>query len=134
MYICVDFDGTIVDHAFPLIGKPVPEAVEWMKKFNELGARIILFTMRSDGQKQFGERQNVLADAVKYLKENGVELFGINRNPTQDRWTTSPKVYGQIYIDDAAFGCPMIHPDGFERPCVDWSKVGPAIKAILINN
>ena len=32
MYICIDFDGTIVDHKFPEIGQPVPGAIEWIKK------------------------------------------------------------------------------------------------------
>jgi len=49
MYICIDFDGTIVDHRFPEIGPPVPGAVEWMLRFQEAGAKLILFTMRSDG-------------------------------------------------------------------------------------
>ena len=120
MYICIDFDGTIVDHAFPEIGKPVPGAIEWIKKLQEKGAKIILFTMRSDGQ-QYGD---VLTHAVDYLKQNGIELYGINRNPDQDSWTTSPKAYGQLYIDDAAVGCPMIHPIGFFLPCVDWSIAG----------
>lgn len=127
MYICVDFDGTIVDHTFPLIGEPVPHAIEWMKAFIRLGGKIILFTMRSD----INQGEDYLTQAVKYLEKNGVELFGINRNPTQDKWTTSPKAYGHIYIDDAAFGCPMISPEGFNRPCVDWSKVGPAIESAL---
>lgn len=131
MYICVDFDGTIVDHAFPLIGKPVPGAIEWMKRFTALGGKIILFTMRSDGQLQSGEMRHVLTEAVDYLKENGVELFGVNRNPTQDKWTSSPKAYGQIYIDDAAYGCPLVSVDGFSRPCVDWSLVGPEIELML---
>ena len=50
MFIAIDFDGTIVDHRFPEIGKPVPGAFEWMKKFKEAGAKLILWTMRSDGQ------------------------------------------------------------------------------------
>jgi hypothetical protein len=127
MYICVDFDGTIVDHKFPEIGNTAPGAIKWLRRFNELGANIILFTMRSDGQKN----GDVLTQAVNFLSDNKVDLFGVNRNPTQDKWTDSPKAYGQIYIDDAAFGCPMIHPSDFERPCVDWSKVGPAIEAVL---
>lgn len=127
MYICIDFDGTIVDHAFPSIGKPVPGAVEWLRRINVLGGKLILFTMRSDGQ-PYG---NVLTHAVDYLKANGVELFAVNHNPEQKQWTTSPKVYGQIYIDDAAAGCPLIHPKGFARPCVDWSRIGPYVEAAL---
>jgi hypothetical protein len=127
MYICVDFDGTIVDHAFPKIGQPVPHAIKWLKRFTELGADLILFTTRSDGQK-YGD---VLTDAVNYLKENGIELFGVNKNPSQIAWTNSPKAYGHFYIDDAAVGCPLIHPAGFYRPCVNWKKVGKYVAAEL---
>ena len=120
MYICVDFDGTIVDHCFPDIGAPVPGAIDWLKRFRKSGALIILFTMRSDGRK-FG---NILTAAVDYLEKNGIKLFGVNENPDQVDWTSSPKPYGHLYIDDAAVGCPLIHPEGFIRPCVDWEAVG----------
>lgn len=127
MYICIDFDGTIVDHRFPDIGPPVPGALEWLVKLQFAGARLILFTMRSDG----GKNGDVLSRAVAYLEENGVMLYGINKNPTQVHWTSSPKAYGQLYIDDAGFGCPLIQPEGFQRPCVDWSVVGPAVLEML---
>jgi hypothetical protein len=120
MYICVDFDGTIVDHRFPDIGAPVPGAIDWLKQFQKAGALIILFTMRSDGRK-YG---NVLSAAVDYVEKNGVKLFGINENPDQEEWTSSPKAYGHLYIDDSAVGCPLIYPEGFFRPCVDWESVG----------
>lgn len=127
MYICVDFDGTIVDHRFPEIGQPVPYAEEWLTRWQKNGAKIILFTMRSDGQ----EDGNVLDEAVHYLVRRGIMLFGINENPTQEDWTSSPKAYGHIYVDDAAFSCPLIHPPGFARPCVDWQIVGPGIMSKL---
>ena len=129
MYICVDFDGTIVDHRFPEIGKPVPDAIKWLKRIHNSGGKLILYTMRSDG-KLMG---NLLTEAVDYLRSEGVELFGINNNPTQESWTSSPKVYGELYIDDAAFGCPLIKPKGFARPCVDWKKVGPQVEHICLN-
>ena len=127
MYICIDFDGTIVDHRFPEVGPPVPGALEWMSKFQAAGARLILFTMCSDG----GRNGEVLSAAVRYLEENGIQLYGINKNPTQVHWTSSPKAYGQLYIDDAAFGCPLVELDGFQRPCVDWDIVGPAVMEML---
>lgn len=125
MYLCVDFDGTIVDHAYPEIGKPVPHAIKWLKRFNAQGANIILFTMRSDGKKH----GKVLSEAVDYLKDNGISLFGINENKTQKSWTKSPKAFGDFYIDDSAVGCPLIHPEGFSRPCVDWERVGEYIES-----
>ena len=129
MDICVDFDGTIVDHRFPEIGKPVPEAIKWLKRIHQAGGKLILYTMRSDSERM----GNLLSQAVEYLKSEGVELFGINNNPTQASWTSSPKVYGELYIDDAAFGCPLIKPKGFARPCVDWKKVGPQVEHICLN-
>ena len=128
MYVCVDFDGTIVDHCYPDMGVPVPGAIDWMRRWHDNGARLILFTMRSDAN-QAGP---VLSDAVDYLRECGVELFGVNHNPDQSGWSGSPKAYGHIYIDDSAFGCPTIQPAGFLRPCVDWSKVGPAVNKVLL--
>ena len=128
MYICVDFDGTIVDHAFPAIGLPVPGAIDWMKMWQLYGAKIILFTMRSDGQ----ESGDVLSHAVDYLKASGIELFGVNHNPDQASWSTSPKAYGVVYVDDAAAGCPLTKIHGFERNCVDWSVIGPMVHHMLL--
>ncbi len=128
MYICVDFDGTVVDHCFPEIGEEAPKAIYWLQRLQDLGARLILFTMRSDTS--FGG--SMLSDAVAFLENNGIELYGINKNPDQDSWTESPKAYADIYVDDAAFGCPLIKPDGFRRPCVDWETVGPALVERLL--
>ncbi|MCK5019747.1 MAG: hypothetical protein KAS32_22000 [Candidatus Peribacteraceae bacterium] len=114
MYACIDFDGTMVDHVYPEIGKPVPGAIEWCKSFMSSGCKIILWTMRSGKE---------LAEAVNYMTENGIELFGVNENPSQHTWTKSPKAYGHIYIDDAAVGCPLISIKGYNRPCVDWEKI-----------
>ena len=122
MYICVDFDGTVVDHRYPDIGRPAPGALETLKAVAAKGAKLILFTMRSGAE---------LDEAVRYLLKNGVVLYGVNRNPDQDSWTSSPKAYGHVYVDDAAFGCPTVHPAGFARPCVDWSVVGPALEKVL---
>lgn len=127
MFICVDFDGTMVDHQYPEIGEPVPDAIEWLRKLRMQGARIILFTMRCNSEKD----GPLLQEAVDYLKENKVFLYGVNRNPDQDQWTSSPKAYGHVYVDDAAIGCPLIHPEGFARPCVDWKKVGPQLERML---
>lgn len=127
MYICVDFDGTLVDHQYPAIGQPVPDAIKWLRRLRMQGARLILFTMRSNSEKD----GPLLQEAVEYLKSNKVFLYGVNRNPDQDSWTSSPKAYGHVYVDDAAVGCPLVHPKGFERPCVDWKKVGPQLEKML---
>lgn len=129
MIIAVDFDGTIVDHVFPEIGDPVPGAVQWLKEFQAKGAKLILWTMRSDGREGGG---NYLRDAVEYCRKNEIEFWGINENPQQKSWTGSPKAYANVYIDDAAFGCPLKHnPRMGGRPYVDWEALGPTIMQIL---
>jgi len=69
----------------------------------------------------FNEAGQYLTDAVNWFKENDIPLYGINKNPTQDSWTSSPKAYGQIYVDDAGINCPVIYdPTISSRPFVDW--------------
>lgn len=113
MIIAVDFDGTIVTHEYPKIGQPVWGALTMLRLLNKKGHRIILYTIRS------GEE---LKQAVDYLNTNNIELWGVNENPTQKEWTNSIKVYANLYIDDAAYGCPLVVGE-HKRPFVDWSKV-----------
>jgi hypothetical protein len=117
MIICIDFDGTCVTHEFPEIGEDIG-AEPVLKKLVENGHKLVLFTMRSDGQ----DKGDVLSDAIRWFDERGIPLYGIQTNPDQRSWTTSPKAYGHIYIDDAALGVPLVrHEDG--RPYVNWKKV-----------
>ena len=75
------------------------------------------------------ESGNYLTDAVNWFKENEIPLYGIQTNPTQHTWTTSPKAYAQMYIDDAALGCPLKYDKEFaERPFVDWFVVRDMLK------
>lgn len=119
--IAVDFDGTCVEHNYPAIGMEVEGAVDVLRAINKRGHRIILYTMRS------GEK---LDAAVKWFSDRKIDLWSINRNPEQDEWTTSPKVFADYYIDDSALGCPIMFIDGVRRPVVKWSKV----RSILEND
>jgi hypothetical protein len=130
MDIVIDFDGTCVSHEFPLVGNDIG-AVPVLKKLVELGHRLILFTMRSDIQNPVSDEPGIhsnggtyLTDAVNWFLDNGIPLYGVQSNPTQRTWTTSPKAYGQLIIDDAALGCPLkVDPSISSRPFVDWAKV-----------
>ena len=126
MFIAIDFDGTLVDHRFPDIGEPVPGAIEWCKRFQEAGAKLILWTMRSDGQAD----GDVLSQAVQFCLDSGLEFDFVNEHP-QD-WTTSPKAYAHVYIDDAAYGCPLRrNPKAGGRSYVDWDVVGPDVLVMI---
>jgi hypothetical protein len=136
MNICIDFDGTCVSHKFPLIGKDIG-SVPVLKELVINGHNLILFTMRSDIENPASDDHmihntggNYLTEAICWFKENGIPLWGIQTNPEQSSWTTSPKAYGHMYIDDAALGVPLIvEPFSGERPYVDWVEV----RNILIN-
>jgi hypothetical protein len=67
-------------------------------------------------------KQDTLQEAVDYLTQNGVVLYGVNENKTQKYWTSSQKIYANIYVDDAAYGCPLIQPEN-GRPYVNWLKL-----------
>lgn len=122
MIIAVDFDGTCVSHEYPKVGKDIG-AVTVLKALVEIGHKIILNTMRSGDE---------LADAIQWFIDNDIPLFGVNENPTQKEWTSSPKVYAHIYIDDCAFGCPLkTDPAIGEKPFVDWIAVEKNLMANL---
>jgi hypothetical protein len=114
MIIAIDFDGTVVDHRYPDIGPDAPFAIVTLKDLISVDHKLILFTMRSGYH---------LGEAISWFEILGIPLWGIQYNPEQTKWSQSNKCYAELYIDDAAFGCPLIKPEGFNRPCVDWLKV-----------
>ena len=133
MIILLDFDGTVVTHNFPQIGTDIG-AVPVLKELINAGHKLILFTMRSDTcdpNHKYNPKQDgmYLTDAVNWFKENDIPLYGIQTNPEQHSWTSSPKAYGHLIIDDTALGCPLIHPEN-KRSYVDWEVV----RAWLIAN
>lgn len=114
LYIGIDFDGTCVTHEYPRVGKDIG-AVPVLKKLTDSGHLLILNTMRSGKE---------LDDAVQWFIDNDIPLYGVNENPSQKSWTASPKVYAQLYIDDAALGCPLTSNFTVSsRPFVDWTAV-----------
>ena len=112
MHIAVDFDGTMVTHEYPAIGRDIG-AFPILKELVGKGHQIILFTMRS------GDK---LDEALNYIEGKRLLLYGINHNPDQDDWNTSPKAYAHMYIDDASLGTPLI-VNGNERAYVDWKII-----------
>lgn len=129
MDICIDFDGTCVSHEFPAIGKDIG-AIPVLRELTEKGHRLILFTMRSDRKKkkkntdgsELVVEENFLTDALAWFEANNIPLYGVQKNPSQRFWTSSPKAYGHLYIDDANLGCPLVMGDG-NRPYADWKRI-----------
>lgn len=131
MTINIDFDGTCVTHEFPNIGKSIG-AERVLKRLVDNGHHLILFTMRSDRkevtpvidptiQNVTGNVTGNLTEAIEWFNRNNIKLYGIQKNPTQLNWTTSPKSYAELMIDDSALGCPLIWDKEYcDRPYVNW--------------
>lgn len=114
MDICIDFDGTVVTHEYPEIGEDIG-AVPVLKRLVNQGHKLILFTDRSGV---------TLMEAVEWFKEHEINLHGIQVNPSQRGWTSSPKAHATLYIDDAALGAPLKKNLALcKRAFIDWSKV-----------
>ncbi len=120
MDIAIDFDGTLVTHEYPNVGKDNEGSVNVVKELIKKNHNIILYTMRSG---------KTLQDAIEWCKKHEIPLYGVNYNPSQT-WTESPKAYAQLYIDDAALGCPIKFDKNISsRVFVDWIKV----REMLVN-
>lgn len=105
LILAIDFDGTIVEDAYPGIGKPQLFAFETLKRLQNDGHRLILWTYR-DGEK--------LNDAVEFCKTNGIEFYAVNKSFPEEQFDTkkSPKIHADYFIDDRNIG-------GF----IGWGKV-----------
>ena len=60
MVIAVDFDGTIVEHEYPAIGKPIPFAIETLLQLQKDKHKLILWTVREG---------DLLQEAIDYCEE-----------------------------------------------------------------
>lgn len=98
MNIAVDFDGTIVTHEYPKIGRERPFAVATLKKLKEEGHHLILWTVRE---------HELLQEAVDWCKERGLEFYAINKDYPEETHATndfSRKLKVDMWIDDRNVG------------------------------
>ena len=95
--IAVDFDGTIVEHEYPDIGKEKLFAFQTLKELEKRGASIILWTLRAGKE---------LDEAVEFCRKNGLEFYAVNKNYPEEVFdeTVSRKINADIYIDDRNIG------------------------------
>jgi len=97
LIIAIDFDGTIVEDAFPKIGKPMIFALETILKLHAEGHRLILWTYRN-GRK--------LKEAVDFCEQNGIEFYAVNKNYPEEEFDgkISRKIHADLFIDDRNVG------------------------------
>ena len=114
LIIAIDFDGTIVTHEYPQIGKLAPYAKEVINELAAAGHKLFLWTMRDDRGKDM-----MLSEAMMFLEDEGINIHKFNHSPAQ--FSTSPKQFAHIYIDDATLGIPTI--DTGEGRVVNWAAI-----------
>ncbi|MCM1141641.1 MAG: hypothetical protein NC453_23980 [Muribaculum sp.] len=96
MTIAVDFDGTIVNHRYPHIGKERPFAIATLKQLQRDGHYLILWTVR-DG--------NLLEEAIEYCRSKGLIFHAVNSNLGEDESShTHRKISADLFIDDRNLG------------------------------
>ena len=99
MTIAVDFDGTIVEHKYPAIGRELPFAIETLKKLRDEHHRLILWTVREG---------RLLDEALAFCRDRGLEFYAVNRDyPEEEKGRNnhySRKLKADWFIDDRGIG------------------------------
>ncbi len=98
MTIAVDFDGTIVEHRYPEIGREIPFAIDTLKMLTKEGHRLILWSVREG---------RLLEEAVEWCRERGLEFYAVNKDyPEESREDKnySRKLKVEMFIDDRNVG------------------------------
>jgi len=96
--IAVDFDGTIVTHEYPKIGREIPFAIDTLKRIqNDFQACLVMWTVREGKE---------LQEAVDFCKERGLEFYAINNNYPEEKSTDKQprKLKADLFIDDRNLG------------------------------
>ena len=99
MIIAVDFDGTIVEHKYPAIGREIPFATETLKMLMKQNHKLIMWSVREG---------KLLDDAVKWCKDRGVEFYAVNKDYPEETLDNnnhfSRKLKADLFIDDRNLG------------------------------
>ena len=99
MIIAVDFDGTIVEHEYPAIGREIPFATETLKMLMKQNHKLIMWSVREG---------KLLDDAVKWCKDRGVEFYAVNKDYPEETLSNnnhfSRKLKADVFIDDRNLG------------------------------
>lgn len=104
--IAIDFDGTIVEHKFPEIGRLLPDAKRVINKWYDLGYKILIWTCRNNHEPDHPEwKHATVGDVRDFLIKNGIRFTGINQqHPDHFFYLESRKIFAHVYIDDRNLG------------------------------
>lgn len=97
MNVAIDFDGTLVEHQYPKIGKQIPGAFNALHKLKLAGHKLILWTYRHG---------DLLQQAVDYCEEQGIFFDAINQNYKNEELVNINQrlINADVFIDDRNLG------------------------------
>lgn len=98
MIIAIDFDGTIVEHKYPEIGKEIPFATATLKMLLKDRHQLILWTVR---------KGRLLDEAVEWCRQRGIEFYAVNKNYPEENVAQGGgycKIDADLFIDDRNIG------------------------------
>lgn len=109
MIIAIDFDGTIVEHKYPEIGRPIPFAIETLLQLQKENHKLILWTVREEA---------LLQEAIDYCAERGLYFYANNANYPEEVVPSPRKLSVDMFIDDRNLG-----------GLPDWGVIYKAVQA-----
>jgi len=114
--VAIDFDGTIVEHAYPDIGEEKLFAFETLREMQKKGFRLILWTYRTGKE---------LEEALEFCRQRGVEFYAVNKSYPEEVFdeSVSRKIDADLFIDDKNIG-------GFPG----WSKIWQVLNAGIVED
>lgn len=134
----LDFDGTMVEHLYPLVGRVVPHSVRVVKRLQDAGHIVILNSYRADC------RNGTLQDATNWLSStwkvgkddlNTISILASKIKPYPFILNGELQIHddltvgGIIYLDDEAIGTPLMPAYLSMVPMVDWVAVEQVLEA-----
>ena len=138
--IYLDFDGTIVEHEYPNMGRPNFGCVEVIKKLQEAGHEIILNTYRAncnDGTLQkaldlLNEQPHILTKPrvirSLFMMAPITEHTPAKIHPPGWDWNLFHRT-GEIHIDDQSANIPLKVAVMSSGWMVDWDEVDRQFEA-----
>ncbi len=96
MTIAVDFDGTIVEHEYPKIGKPIPFAIDVLKRLQQEEHHVLILWSVREGE--------LLQEAIDYCESKGLKFYAANKNYPEEEEPSPRKLMADLFIDDRNIG------------------------------
>lgn len=133
MRVYLDFDGTVVEHTFPKIGRCNFGCFEVIKKLQDAGHEIVLNTYRADiGEESLASALSMINDMCEYfiMDRSARKEFKLLPIGALSKKIHPPRLdmdealrSGELFIDDQSYGTPLKSAVMTNGMMVDWNKL-----------